>query len=81
MRSMGSPDDRDCEAPLLELLGIKPCFVQDEDCPEVDFQKLRDFKDEKLTVLVAEDVFASIRLYRNWYQAFADMVDDDIEQP
>lgn len=69
-----------CEAPLLELLGIHPCFQPERDEIPVDLDKLRRFHRGEVTENVFEEILDTIAMYRNWYIAYARIVDEAIKR-
>lgn len=71
-----TPDPTDM--PLLEALGIKPAFVDDEGVagPAVDLEKIRRYVRRELDPHSTQEVRDCICAFRSWYEALLDVIRD-----
>lgn len=62
--------------PLLDALGIKPAFVDDEGIsgPPVDPEKIRRYVRRELDPHATHEVRDCICAFRSWYQALTDII-------
>jgi hypothetical protein len=62
------------EAPLLELMGVKPDFLPDEEAPPVDETRIEQLLSGKLTGCDLLEVEFAVRSYSPWYRAWSQAI-------
>ena len=65
-----SLENSQTEPSLLDKLGIKECFLPDEQAPPVDVERLEQYVRRELPEENASEVDTLIASYRNWHEAF-----------